>query len=832
MSKPKKQKPKGLESPKLLTTEALEQKTALDLDQHNYRRAKEWLKELCKRNKDLYQPRLIACYQSLARQMLEKGQRNEAETVFEQIRLLTGRPVDRRLEAQSLTLADDYRAAATAAAGVLGEKGGEPLTEAKGKALADNLVLAFEDIPELQENHPELHRELLSVRAALEHLSAERFAEAQNVIKAIGRNSLFADWRLFIKGLCAFYAGDDAKASEALQRFDGDSLLSRAARPFINIINDGAQLPKTEAKEPLLTDICRILRQPGLEHVLPRAEYLWLTGRHVDSLEHALRMLSGFPTNEPGLLHALSRFYFQTHLHMSRDHGNKYLRDLYYVIRKRPHNDVLNLHYARAAIIFFENSSALTDQETLKAWEDFLALQQRVSGENDRLRAHVYAHLGDLFAMDDDDQPAESWFVRRRKKKKVSMRNPRLARESYEKSLAFCLADKDFHIKLLTFYEKIGDNGSRNRKLDEMSRLFADDRDVLAKNGNYCIERKAYLKGIEYLKRALALDPLARANREALGVACIKASLHFARQKTPLRYREFMKEAMELGEAEPTNMTLGRRYLLIRQAIFEWIGGEEREGNLLLAEALKNGNEGGRLSYFASMIGKVYDAPPPLLSRLEDAVRPVFATPSPAGISALVDVFQYIKLVAADNWWLNKESRRLTASALKAADQPCSPEDAENIIRYAIRERPRNPGLIYQYAQNILRDDPKSPLFLYFLHLHGKISSGYSPPTRNDLQRLKDIQEIAVERNQRLLVNMLAQEIRTIEEFLSSPRADTQDNEEDFDNVEDNIKAAIERIAKEMEELSGFPGGSSAQRKKKKASASRAALVDEPELPF
>jgi hypothetical protein len=82
MSKFKKQKIKGYESPKLLATEALEEKTADDLDQQNYRWVKEWLKEHCKRNKELYQ----------TRQMLEKGQRHEAKTVFEQIWLLTGRP--------------------------------------------------------------------------------------------------------------------------------------------------------------------------------------------------------------------------------------------------------------------------------------------------------------------------------------------------------------------------------------------------------------------------------------------------------------------------------------------------------------------------------------------------------------------------------------------------------------------------------------------------------------------------------------------------------------------------------------------------------------------
>jgi hypothetical protein len=73
MSKTTKYKGKGVDIPKFLATETLEQKAQSDLDRQNYRRAKEWLKELCKRNKSKYLPQLIECYNGLAKQMLEKG---------------------------------------------------------------------------------------------------------------------------------------------------------------------------------------------------------------------------------------------------------------------------------------------------------------------------------------------------------------------------------------------------------------------------------------------------------------------------------------------------------------------------------------------------------------------------------------------------------------------------------------------------------------------------------------------------------------------------------------------------------------------------------------
>lgn len=835
MGKFKKQKIKGRENPKLLTTQVLEEKTAADLDQQKYRRAKEWLKELCKRNKELYQPRLIACYQGLARQMLEKGQLPEAKTVFDQIRLLTGRPVDGRLEAQSLTLADDYSAAAAAMVRRYGEEGGKNLTAAEGKSMADALVIAFENIPELRESHPDMHRELLAVHTALEHLGAERFAEAQKEVKAIGRHSIFADWRLFIKGLCAFYAGDDAKAREALQPSGKDSLLFRAARPFIHIIDDGATpLSKDEAKEPLLMDICRILHRPELAQILPRAEYLWRMGRHADSFEHTSRLLSDFPTQEPGLICTLSRFYFQTLFHMSSNQGDKYFRDLHYLLKKRQNNDIANLLYTRSRNLFWETCNVCSDQDLLRIWEEFLICHQRVAGESSRLRALVYAHLGDIFAREGDDDPYEAWF--NRKKKQDTTRNFRLAEEAYEKSLAIYQADKDIHLKLLGLYERGDINSKRNKKLDEIARLFPDDRDVLAKNGNYCIERKAYLKGIEYLKRAVALDPLARINREALGIAYIKTSLHFARQKKTARYREFMKEAIEMGAADLTHMTLGRPYLQVRQAIFEWIGGWEKEGNLLLAEAMENGNEDGRLSYFAYLLCITYEAPLPLIAQLGNAVKTIFAAPTPTGAAALTDVMQYVRLIAPGKGWLDKESKRLNACALKAADQPCTPQDAEKIVRYALDERWPDWELINRYVKKMLTLDPRSPLFLYFQYLHGKKSHLFPHPTAKDMARLRDIQALAVERNERLLINVLDKEIRRIEGFLSSSLVN--DDDDDYDDSGGGNREATdfgkltEEFIERMDRILDPLDKSSSRQKKKKGATSQALLFDDTDCPF
>ena len=817
MSKFKKNKAKGDEPPKFLTTEVLEQKANSDLARRNYRRAKEWLKELCKRNKGQYLPQLIECYNGLARQMLEKGQTADAKTIFDHIRFLAGDKVDPNAEAQLATRSEDYLAAAKVLIRQYGN-GNKPLNTEDGRGMADALVVAFEDIPQFKEENPELYKELTAVRRALEHVCAERFTDALGELKHIRLQSVFAGWRLFIKGLCAFYAGENSRALEAFQRLGDGSLLSRTARPFILIIDKNTRLAsRDEVKEPLLMQVCQILNRPDMAPVLPRAEYLWRLGRHADSYAYGARALNGFPSEEPGLLHNLSLFYFNAIFNMDSRQADKYLKGIHSVIRKKSDASIDFLFFTRMRNLHFDNDPEVSDQDYLKLWEEFLISYQRVHGENSKLRALVYAHLGDIFAREEESDPFA--FIFARKKRKAGIRNFELAEEAYEKSLKLNGQDKDVHLNMLRLYEIGGKTGKRNKKLDEIIKLFPDDKDILAKNGNFCIERKAFIKGIEFLKRAAALDPLDRTNREFLCIAYIKASLHFAKEGTIRRYREFMGDAIEMGEPGLENMNLGRPYLQARLGIFEWIAGCEDEGNRLLADVIGSGNDDLRLSYFAYLVGRAYGTPEPCLSQLQIHINTIFRNPTPAAAAALTDVIKYVNLIALPKPWLDNEFHRLNRYALEAADNACNPREAEKIVRYAIEQEKGGDKLVQRYVEKILAQDPRHPLFLYFQYMYDR-SKHFRPPTENDRQRLKDILALAVERKERLLVNALNKELRKIED--SPSMKSPFDDEEDIEGTID-FRKIFEETVKEFKAVKN----SSSRRKRLQPDIRQTSLFDD-----
>lgn len=842
MGKQSKHKTKRDENPKALSTKALEEKTALDLAQKNYRRAKEWLKELTRRDKQKHQPALIDCYRQLASQMLEKGLRNEANTVFEQIRLLTGRAVDGLLEAKSMTMGDDHAAAAAAAAGRLDDAPRDPLKPEEEKQLADTLVVAFDEAPALRERHPEVDRELAAVRVALESLCAGRLADARQEIRVIGHGSLFFDWRLFIKGLCAFYAGDDASARKALRRIGEGSIPFRASRPFLYVIDEGATpLSKDEPREHLLTGVCHVLNHPELDRALPRADYLWHTGRYADSLEQTMRGLNDFPTLTPGVLRSLSLFYFNIPLQMDPERQDKYFRRIHELVRRMGRPTALLL-YERIRALVFDNLPFLDDNEREGLWETFLVVHDRTEGKNDRLSALVYAHLGDIFA-EEIQEEQDPWCSPRRRKK-TAVWNFTKAWKAYEKSLALAPDDRDVHLKLMKLYETSGNLAARNKKLDAMTRLFPDDKDVLFENGVHCIDRKAFLKGLDYLRRALLLDPLSRLYRETLVNGLSRAALHFAREnKQTERCRAWMKEALEHAEgAAPDDMTMGRPCLLIRMALIEWTAGLQEEGDRLFAEAVQNGNREGWLTYFAWMIGYASRLPDNVVIRLKKEAQNVVAGFSLAGVAIALGVVAYVKPLTAQTSWIEEEGERIRKRASKVADQPCTQDDARRIIEDLLEKEWPYHDLIKRLTRNVLAGDPQSPWFLYYRFLNENVTGPFSRQRRHHAAELEKIRAVAVARNERLLINTLDREIRQIGKEMSSPERapfDAWEDRYDFDKFmedTDPLNSDFDKVIGGLEELIKREAAAAERPPRGKRDRhprdAQGSSVVEPEIPF
>ena len=114
-------------------------------------------------------------------------------------------------------------------------------------AAADRAVVSPSTAPKsLREIAPGAAR----VRAALEALYAGDEAAALDQLKAVPRNSPFADWRLFVRGLAAYYRGDAADAQAHWERIAPGRVPARIAASLLSLSGqgNGAAAPQRTAE--------------------------------------------------------------------------------------------------------------------------------------------------------------------------------------------------------------------------------------------------------------------------------------------------------------------------------------------------------------------------------------------------------------------------------------------------------------------------------------------------------------------------------------------------------------------------------------------------------
>lgn len=217
-----------------------------------FRKARDAAKELCKLDRAAHLQKLVDANLALAEQMRAAGQISEAEQVLSYLRQIAPPEKLAGADLELLVAAKKWRQAAMAALDAL-----------PGTAAADALVLAGpENAPERLK--PSDATELRAIWSALEATSRSDFPGAREFLRALAIQSPFAHWKLFLKGVVAFYSGDSAQADLAFQKLPEASMVARAARGFqfrkaesAQQFNAVCRVFQWEAKGELLSEICR-----------------------------------------------------------------------------------------------------------------------------------------------------------------------------------------------------------------------------------------------------------------------------------------------------------------------------------------------------------------------------------------------------------------------------------------------------------------------------------------------------------------------------------------------------------------------------------------------
>ncbi len=159
-------------------------------------------------------------------QLLREGRNAEAAQLFVNAMPLATSPEFKALLAEKLAavgmIAQARELFASLPAGV------------PGTAVAGILVDAalIKGPPGKAELSADLHAGFDQILQAFDHSAKERDDDARAALQPIGLQSPFLEWKVFLRGLLAYYAGDDAKALENWQRLEPKRTPWRLSAPL------------------------------------------------------------------------------------------------------------------------------------------------------------------------------------------------------------------------------------------------------------------------------------------------------------------------------------------------------------------------------------------------------------------------------------------------------------------------------------------------------------------------------------------------------------------------------------------------------------------------
>lgn len=423
---------------------------------------------------------------------------------------------------------------------------------------------------------PKIFSDLDRIRAALKSVAGESWQKALDKIKPIGTRSIFASWKLFIKGLCAFYGQEDEKALTTFSKVPADSPAAVAAAPYQALLRNNP-LQEAESKDThLATGICVVAGYGAVAADLARAEYLWTVKRFRDSHIHLRRTIENFPVCSRGLTRSLTALYCNACFDMPPRPAQKYIEHLVRSAFNRRADTAAQLWAQRSLALYSEDHED-SDAFIREQWEKFIALYESLNGDSPRVRSLVYARLGALFSIEMPDDAPFSFFFFRRRRKGPNLRKKEMAQLCYQKSVDAAPAAIQPQLAQVVFFEKIGDASRVNRLLDKLIRQFPDEKEVLVKAGMRCSERKAFVKAMRYLDRALALDPMDKDLRESFIVTCIRAARQYSVKANPKKARALLLRALEWADTDSDHFNRGQACIYVRWAAMAQIYGDEAD---------------------------------------------------------------------------------------------------------------------------------------------------------------------------------------------------------------------------------------------------------------
>jgi tetratricopeptide (TPR) repeat protein len=767
-----------------LSSEQLEKQAHDHMAAARFRHARDTYKILCKQDRQKYLPGLIEANSRLAQEMMQNGMISEAEAVLTYLKTIAPSSSLAAIEVSFALKKNDWQSAWDSAVRLL--KDAAAVHDEQYQAtVADGLVLAFRSEQEIGSlNLPEAS-ELAAIVSALRCVSEERWEQAQELLRPIPRGSLFAAWKILVKGMIAFYTGDLKKAEILFAQLPPQGVTAGAAHAFrVFLVPGYLQKFKEPGIGRVLGNACRLLHSSNLAPALMRADQYWRTARHTDSYKE-IRQAPGFPSEQPDLAGALSDFYFKAAFAMPNAAHDKYIGWFDRLAGSGQFKSDLEarLTYRLLGCAEFDNPYS---EEIEDFWRMFLQYYPKDDPLSSKVESLSLERVGTHFGEREEANPFSIG-----EEKGVHSRDQEGAVRLLKESIECDPSNLDAYLKLLDVYEWANRDNDRDRLLDRMTESFPRDKAVLLRAGRESLNRNACVKAIQYLERAHLLDALDPEVLDILASAYVRLGRQQYLKKNVNKGRNTFDRARRHATTDRTDFTRGLDYLQGLQGVLELTFGDQAMGARLVKAARQCTHSLVTLQFFLHGISRVYK------HSQGRAFWTELLKSQPEVVSARLrkEVFlmlEHLRSFKEDLDW-SAESTFVRNCLAPLSSKAFSREE---VIYYIPRfaPHPEFHSLGEALIAEGLRRDPNDPRFRLYAEV-GNLRS----PLDLDLAKVESIYRDATRQGDKETAGIAKTLMQVVENFDESPFEEEEDFGIPRDQIEDMRRMAAEMSDAEFE---------------------------------
>jgi tetratricopeptide (TPR) repeat protein len=537
---------------------------------------------------------------------------------------------------------------------------------------------------------------------AFQQVESRQDEEARQTLQGIGLRSPFLEWKLFLRGLQAYWQNDDPRALENWQRLTPERVPARLAAPFRFLIDPAfraAQPPATQ--NALQKQIDRLQGSALLSNLRTLRATLADKNKMPSAFRQAEALLPALRQEAPQLLPRLASCFYWTILETGPDDVLRYQR----VFGKPP--DDPNFH--RLYALGYEKAGELGEAHT--RWQQYereiADHPQKWPGDQaDHARALIWQRMGenaasvprprrgqqrrtfDLFGEDESGAPLDP-----------------PAEKCFQKSLELAPDQLETHEALVRHHLEAKREGKAEKAARQLLKQFPDHVPTLELLADLRRKRGDYPEALALAQQALKGNPLDRRLRRKAG----DTYLLLARQR--VENGSFEEARQAFGAALDLSSGPDGSIVLAHWAACEFKAGDAARGEDLLQQALsrKPAPVGVAFLLLTEVMRLKLDRA--LKTRFEKDFKDGLAVPSQAGAVFLTRILAGVHSGGASYVGQKGHSQKVLSYIHKARDldfdEAQLEELCQNLLDLEAYPRAR------RFADIGERQYPENPFFPY-----------------------------------------------------------------------------------------------------------------------